>query len=65
MLGSPRKNKAGKIKRLVAIMCFLFLIFAVCGCRRIFPAYKVKVSGLDKRAKYIFLMDIVPADDCR
>ncbi|OQV25932.1 T-box transcription factor TBX2-B [Hypsibius exemplaris] len=33
--------------------------------RRMFPPYKVKVSGLDKRAKYIFLMDIVPADDCR
>lgn len=30
-----------------------------------FPAFKVKVSGLDKRAKYILLMDIVPADDCR
>uniref|UniRef100_A0A914W2T2 T-box domain-containing protein n=1 Tax=Plectus sambesii TaxID=2011161 RepID=A0A914W2T2_9BILA len=33
--------------------------------RRIFPAFKVKVSGLDKRAKYILLMDIVPADECR
>ncbi|KAJ8307886.1 hypothetical protein KUTeg_014562 [Tegillarca granosa] len=33
--------------------------------RRIFPAYKVRVSGLDKRAKYILLMDIVPVDDCR
>ena len=30
-----------------------------------FPPYKVKTSGLDKRAKYILLMDIVPADDCR
>ncbi|CAF0713331.1 unnamed protein product [Brachionus calyciflorus] len=33
--------------------------------RRMFPAFKVKVSGLDKRAKYILLMDVVPADDCR
>ncbi|XP_070573081.1 T-box transcription factor TBX2b-like [Ptychodera flava] len=33
--------------------------------RRIFPAYKVRVSGLDKKAKYILLMDIVAADDCR
>ncbi|XP_055350664.1 T-box transcription factor TBX3-like isoform X2 [Paramacrobiotus metropolitanus] len=33
--------------------------------RRMFPSYKVKVSGLDKRAKYCFLLDIVPADDCR
>jgi hypothetical protein len=30
-----------------------------------FPPYKVKTSGLDKRAKYILLMDIVAADDCR
>ncbi|UYV79726.1 hypothetical protein LAZ67_18000490 [Cordylochernes scorpioides] len=33
--------------------------------RRIFPAYKVRVSGLDKTSKYILLMDIVAADDCR
>jgi hypothetical protein len=30
-----------------------------------FPAFKVKVNGLDKRSKYILLMDVVPADDCR
>ncbi|XP_071094138.1 T-box transcription factor TBX3-like isoform X1 [Haliotis cracherodii] len=33
--------------------------------RRIFPAYKTKVSGLDKKSKYILLMDIVAVDDCR
>ncbi|XP_047033126.1 T-box transcription factor TBX3 isoform X7 [Helicoverpa armigera] len=33
--------------------------------RRMFPAYKLRVSGLDKKAKYILLMDIVAADDCR
>ncbi|CAF2112758.1 unnamed protein product [Rotaria magnacalcarata] len=33
--------------------------------RRMFPPYKVKATGLDKRAKYILLMDIVAADDCR
>ncbi|VDK78200.1 unnamed protein product [Litomosoides sigmodontis] len=33
--------------------------------QRIFPAFKVKISGLDKRSKYILLMDIVPADECR
>ncbi|XP_059149051.1 T-box transcription factor TBX3-like [Physella acuta] len=32
---------------------------------RMFPSFKVKVSGLDKKAKYILLMDIVPVDDCR
>ncbi|KAF5403404.1 T-box transcription factor TBX2-B [Paragonimus heterotremus] len=33
--------------------------------RRMFPPFKVKVSDLDKRAKYIVLMDIVAMDDCR
>nr|XP_022902934.1 optomotor-blind protein-like isoform X1 [Onthophagus taurus] len=33
--------------------------------RRMFPAYKVRVLGLDKKSKYILLMDIVAADDCR
>ncbi|KAI1708060.1 t-box domain-containing protein [Ditylenchus destructor] len=33
--------------------------------RRIFPAYRVKISGLDKNAKYFVMMDIVPADDHR
>lgn len=30
-----------------------------------FPAFKVRVSGLDKKSKYILLMDIVASDDCR
>ena len=34
-------------------------------CRRMFPPFKVKVSGLDKRSKYILLLDIVAVDDCR
>ena len=33
--------------------------------RRMFPAYKVRVSGLEPKSKYILLMDIVAADDCR
>ena len=33
--------------------------------RRMFPPFKVKVSGLDKRAKYVMLMDVVAVDDCR
>ncbi|OWF44321.1 T-box transcription factor TBX2b-like isoform X2 [Mizuhopecten yessoensis] len=33
--------------------------------RRMFPPFKVRVSGLDKRAKYILLMDISSVDDCR
>ncbi|CAF1548532.1 unnamed protein product, partial [Adineta ricciae] len=30
--------------------------------RRIFPAFKVKVTGLNPQAKYVFLMDIQAAD---
>ena len=33
--------------------------------RRMFPSFKVRVNGLSKKAKYIMLMDIVSADDCR
>ncbi|XP_010894640.4 T-box transcription factor TBX5b isoform X2 [Esox lucius] len=33
--------------------------------RRMFPCYKVKVTGLNPKAKYILLMDVVPADDHR
>ncbi|MEQ2188063.1 T-box transcription factor TBX2b, partial [Goodea atripinnis] len=32
---------------------------------RMFPPFKVRINGLDKKAKYILLMDIVAADDCR
>uniref|UniRef100_A0A8C6U996 T-box transcription factor 2a n=1 Tax=Neogobius melanostomus TaxID=47308 RepID=A0A8C6U996_9GOBI len=33
--------------------------------RRMFPPLKVRVTGLDKTAKYILLMDIVSVDDSR
>ncbi|CAI2348897.1 unnamed protein product [Caenorhabditis sp. 36 PRJEB53466] len=47
--------------------------FSQCGTemvitksgRRIFPAYRVKVSGLDKKSKYFVMMDLVPADEHR
>lgn len=32
---------------------------------RIFPAFKVKVTGLNPQAKYVFLMDIQAADSHR
>lgn len=35
------------------------------ACRRMFPSYKVKVTGLNPKTKYILLMDIVPGDDHR
>uniref|UniRef100_A0A8R1HU09 T-box domain-containing protein n=1 Tax=Caenorhabditis japonica TaxID=281687 RepID=A0A8R1HU09_CAEJA len=47
--------------------------FSQCGTemvitksgRRIFPAYRVKLSGLDKKSKYFVMMDLVPADEHR
>jgi len=30
-----------------------------------FPALKVKMSGLERRSKYILLVDIVAVDECR
>ncbi|XP_018603886.2 T-box transcription factor TBX4 [Scleropages formosus] len=33
--------------------------------RRMFPGYKVKVTGMNPKTKYILLADIVPADDHR
>uniref|UniRef100_A0A8C7KRA8 T-box transcription factor 3b n=1 Tax=Oncorhynchus kisutch TaxID=8019 RepID=A0A8C7KRA8_ONCKI len=33
--------------------------------RRMFPAFKARCTGLNKMAKYILLMDIVAADECR
>ncbi|XP_030647654.1 T-box transcription factor TBX3 [Chanos chanos] len=33
--------------------------------RRMFPPFKVRCTGFDKKAKYILLMDIVAADDSR
>ncbi|CAL8320038.1 unnamed protein product [Lota lota] len=33
--------------------------------RRMFPSFKVKVTGLNPKTKYILLMDVVPADEHR
>ncbi|XP_017277494.1 T-box transcription factor TBX4 [Kryptolebias marmoratus] len=33
--------------------------------RRMFPSFKVKVTGMNPKTKYILLIDIVPADDHR
>ncbi|GFO44299.1 hypothetical protein PoB_007080400 [Plakobranchus ocellatus] len=33
--------------------------------KRIFPAYKVRLSGLDKKTKYFLVLDITAVDDCR
>lgn len=44
---------------------YIFLSVGVGPCRRMFPGYKVKVTGLNPKTKYILLMDIVPGDDHR
>ena len=36
-----------------------------CYYRRMFPSFKVKLGGLERRCKYMLMMDIVPVDDCR
>ncbi|XP_066551824.1 T-box transcription factor TBX4 [Amia ocellicauda] len=33
--------------------------------RRMFPSYKVKVTGMNPKIKYILLIDVVPSDDHR
>ena len=33
--------------------------------RQMFPQMKFRMSGLDPKSKYILLLDIVAADDCR
>jgi hypothetical protein len=44
---------------------FLFKIFLFFVFRQMFPQMKFKMSGLDPKAKYILLLDIVAADDFR
>jgi hypothetical protein len=44
--------------------CFLFFDF-YCLIRRMFPTFKVNVTGLEPQTKYILLMDIIPYDDSR
>lgn len=33
--------------------------------RRMYPPFKVRVGGLDRKTKYVMLIDVVAADDCR
>lgn len=44
---------------------YLIFVFHLVFNRRMFPSYKVKVTGLNPKTKYILLMDIVPRDDHR
>lgn len=36
-----------------------------CDSRQMFPQMKFRLSGLDAKAKYILLLDVVAADDFR
>lgn len=40
-------------------------ILKLLSFRQMFPQMKFRVSGLDLKAKYILLLDIVAADDYR
>lgn len=42
-----------------------FELFFFSLLRRMFPPFKVRSSGFDRKARYILLMDIVAADDYR
>lgn len=42
-----------------------YSINTIMCLRRMFPSYKVKVTGMNPKTKYILLADIVPADDHR
>ena len=45
----------------ISINRSLFVFFF----RQMFPQMKFRATGLDPKAKYILLLDIVAADDCR
>lgn len=47
-------------QEVISVKMNLFLIY-----RQMFPQMKFRVSGLDAKAKYILLLDIVAADDLR
>lgn len=48
-------------KHRVCVQQFCFVFFN----RRMFPSYKVKMTGMNPKTKYILLIDVVPADDHR
>ncbi|CAD1476777.1 unnamed protein product, partial [Heterotrigona itama] len=45
--------------------CLIDMCLLIGGSRQMFPQMKFRVSGLDAKAKYILLLDIVAADDYR
>lgn len=65
---SPSSNGA-KAKRAQFVRDLLLFLRSsrskFTNCRQMFPQMKFRVSGLDLKAKYILLLDIVAADDYR
>lgn len=51
-----------RYKTLTIVYLWFVVVFET---RRMFPPFKVRLSGLDQKAKYVMLMDIVAGDDCR
>ena len=47
------------------IVRYRFSIILTFFSRQMFPQMKFKMTGLDPKAKYILLLDIVAADDFR
>ena len=41
------------------------MLFDSFCARRMFPAIRVKVSGLDPKSYYMLMMDVVPLDNKR
>lgn len=65
ILKERRCNNVEYESYLPSYLCASVLIESLLCHRRMFPPFKVRCTGLDKKAKYILLMDIVAADDCR
>jgi len=40
------------------------MIITKCG-RRMFPTFKINITGLEPQSKYILMMDVIPADENR
>nr|XP_004611259.1 unnamed protein product [Sorex araneus] len=64
-LGAPSKSPSSPQAAFTQQRCNNSISPHPCFPRRMFPSYKVKVTGLNPKTKYILLMDIVPADDHR
>ncbi|KAI8442069.1 hypothetical protein MSG28_005708 [Choristoneura fumiferana] len=58
---------ASEQRDVISVHCVCYKFFDSINSynRQMFPQMKFRVSGLDAKAKYILLLDIVAADDYR